>query len=167
MKNAIILVLIIAAFLVGFAVNSLIPKQKIDAMPEIKKVNRELDEQLIRKTEASYDSAWKQGNIEGLMVCFTNDAILISPRGDKAFGAEQIRKLFSDFLSREAKATKHTSRITRITFVTDDVAVVDGEAIIEGAEDLATAVKHHRFIDVLVRKGNSWLISQLRAFAIN
>lgn len=167
MKNATLLILIIVAFLTGFAVKTLMPKQKIDTMPEIKKANRKLDEQLIRKTEASYDSAWQQGNIESLIVCFTDDAVLISPRGDEAFGKEQIRNLFTDFLGREGKSTKHTSRITRISFVTNDVAVVDGEAFIEGPENLSTAVMHHRFIDVLVRNGDGWLISQIRAFAIN
>ncbi len=151
----------------GIAVKTLMPKQKIETMPEIKKANRNLDEQLIRKTEASYDSAWQQGNIENLIVCFTEDAVLISPRGDEAFGKQQIRNLFTDFLGREGKSTKHKSRITRISFVSNDVAVVDGEAYIEGAENLSTAVMHHRFIDVLVRKGDVWLISQVRAFAIN
>ena len=167
MKNATLLILIIVAFFAGFAVIILIPKQKIDTMPEIKKADRKLDEQLIRKTEASYDSAWQQGNIESLMGCFTDDAVLISPRGDVAIGKKQIRNLFADFLSAEAKTTKHTSRITRISFVSNDVAVVDGEAFIEGAENLSAAVMLHRFIDVLVRNGNSWLISQIRAFAIN
>lgn len=167
MKNATFLIAITTAFLTGFAINSLMSKQKIDTMPEIKKANRKLDEQLIRKTEASYDSAWQQGNIESLIACFTDDAVLISPRGDEAFGKEQIRNLFTDFLGREGKSTKHTSRITRISFVTNDVAVVDGEAFIEGAENLSTAVTHHRFIDILFRNGNVWLISQIRAFATN
>ena len=155
------------AFLLGFVIKTLLPKQKTTTMPVNEKTNRKLDEQLIRKTEASYDSAWQQGNIEGLMVCFTDDAILISPRGDEAIGKEQIRKLFTDFLGREANNTKHTSRITRVSFVSNDVAIVDGEAIIEGTENLSAAVKHHKFIDVLVRNGNGWLISQIRAFAIN
>lgn len=167
MKNATLLIFIIVAFLTGFAVKTLMRKQKIDAMPDTKNANRKLDEQLIRKTEASYDSAWKQGNIENLMVCFTDDAVLISPRGDEAFGKKQIRDLFTNFLGQEGKSTKHTSRIIRISFVTNDVAIVDGEAFIEGAENLTTAVTHHRFIDVLVRNGNVWLISQIRAFAIN
>jgi len=167
MKNATLLILIVVAFVVGFAVNTLMPKQKIDTMPGIENSNKKLDEQLIRKTEASYDSAWRQGNIEKLMACFTDDAILISPRGDEAFGKEQIRKLFTDFLQQEAKGTGHTSRIIRISFVTNDVAVVDGEAFIQGSENLSTAVMHHRFIDVLVRSGNTWLISQIRAFGKN
>jgi uncharacterized protein (TIGR02246 family) len=165
MKNATLLFLIILAFLAGFAVKTLMPKQKIDTMPGSTKANRKLDEQLIRKTEASYDSAWQQGNIESLISCFTDEAVLISPRGDEAFGKQQIRNLFTDFLVREGKSTKHTSRITRISFVTNNVAVVDGEALIEGVENLSTAVARHRFMDVLVRNGDVWLISQIRAFA--
>ena len=164
MKNATFLILIIVAFLTGFLVKTLMPKQKIDTMPEIEKPNRKPDEQLIRKTEAAYDSAWQQGDIEGIMVCFTEDAIIISPRGDVAIGKEQVRNLLSNFLGSEAKSTKHTSRITRISFVTDDVAVVDGEAFIEGAENLSDSVKHHSFTDILVRSGDGWLISQIRAY---
>jgi uncharacterized protein (TIGR02246 family) len=93
------------------------------------------------------------------------DALLISPRGDVAFGAEQIRNLFSDFLGSQAKNTKHTSRITRISFVTDDVAVVDGDAFIEGAENLSTTLVHHRFTDILVRSGDGWIIAHIRAYA--
>ena len=154
------------AFLAGFLVKSLMQKQ-YDTMPGVERTDRNLDEQLIRKTEAAYDSAWQQGNIEGIMACFTDDAVLISPRGDEAIGKEQIRQLLTDFLSQEAKSTKHTGRINRITFVNNEVAIVDGEAFIEGPENLSDVVKHHRFIDVLVRKENGWLISQIRAFAIN
>ncbi|RVT76445.1 SgcJ/EcaC family oxidoreductase [Flavobacterium sufflavum] len=167
MKNATFLISVIGAFLAGVAVKTLMQKQNIEAMSEINKGSRKLDEQLIRKTEASYDSAWRQGNIESLMACFTDDPTLISPRGDEAFGTGQIRNLFTEFLGKEGKSTKHTGRIIRITFVTNDVAIVDGEAFIEGAENLSAAVTHHKFIDVLVRKGDTWLISQIRAFAIN
>jgi uncharacterized protein (TIGR02246 family) len=132
----------------------------------MEKPGRQIDEELIRKTEATYDNAWQQGDIERVVACFTDDAVLISPRGDVAIGKEKVRNLLSDFLGSEAQNTKHTSRITRISFVTDDVAVVDGEAFIEGSENLSTSIKHHRFTDILVRTGNVWLISQIRAYAV-
>jgi hypothetical protein len=49
-------------------IRTLMTRQKIDTMPETKKANRQLDEELIRKTEAAYDHAWQQGDIEGIMV---------------------------------------------------------------------------------------------------
>ena len=167
MKYATQISLIIVAFLTGFALKTLMMKHKVDAMHEINKENRQLDEERIRKTESAYDHAWQQGDIEGIIVCFTADAILISPRGDVAIGTEQIHNLYSDFLGSEAKNTKHTSRITRISFVADDVAVVDGEAFIEAGVNLSDTVKNHRFTDILVRSGEVWLIAQIRAYANN
>ncbi len=164
MKYAVNVSLIIVAFVTGFAFKTLMMKQNIDSRHETIKENRKLDEERIRKTETTYDHAWQQGDIKGMMLCFTTDAILISPRGDEAIGIEQIHKLFSNFLGSEAKHTKHTSRITRISFVTDDVAVVDGEAFIEGGEKLSDTVKNHRFTDILVRSGDVWLINQIRAY---
>ena len=132
-------------------------------MNEMKKVDKQFDEVRIRETEAAYDKAWQRGDIDSIMICFTNDAVLISPRGDIAIGKQQIHDLLSNFLGNEAKNTKHSSRITRINFVTDDVAVVDGEAFIEG-ENLSASVKHHSFTDILVRTGDVWLIAQIRAY---
>lgn len=151
----------------GFVLKILLVKQKNADINEMKKENRQLDEERIRKTESAYDKAWQHGDIESMMVCFTNDAILISPRGDTAIGKKQVRNLLSSFLRSEAKSTKHTSHITRISFVTDDVAVVDGEAFIEGSENLSPPVKHHSFTDILVRTGDVWLIAQIRAYANN
>lgn len=167
MKKSTFIFFLILTFLAGFGIKHLITKQKLGSMLEVKNPNRQLDEELIRITEASYDSAWRKCDIEGLMVCFKDDALIISPRNDVAFGKDQIRKLFSDFLAGDGKSTKHTSRISRINFVTDDVAVVDGEAFIDGAENLTATVTHHRFTDILVRSGENWLIAQIRAYSTN
>lgn len=131
----------------------------------MEKLARHNEVKRIRKTEEAYDQAWQQGDIKGIMVCFTDDAVLISPRGDVANGKDEIRNLLGNFLKSEAKSTKHTSHITRISFVTDDVAVVDGEAYIEGSENLSASDIHHSFTDILVRTGKGWLISQIRAHA--
>lgn len=167
MKYVVLLSLIIVAFLAGFALKSFMVNQKSEDISEMKMADRQIEEARIRETEAAYDQAWQQGDIEGIMVCFTNDAVLISPRGDVAIGKEQIRNLLSNFLGSEAKSTKHTSRITRISFITDDVAIVDGEAYIKGSENLSASLKHHSFTDILVRTGNVWLISKIRAHANN
>lgn len=167
MKKATLLILIMVAFVTGFGLKTIMTRQKVDPMTETKKSNRQLDQELIQKTEAAYDQAWQRGDIEGIMVCFTDDALLVSPRGDVAHGTAQIRKLFTDFLGNEAKDTKHTSRIKRISFVTDNVAVVDGEAFIEGAENLSATDIHHRFTDILVRSGETWRIAHIRAYGKN
>ena len=163
MKNVALVSLIIVAFFLGFMLKTFMAQQKAIITNEMETPDRKLDEDRIRKTEAAYDRAWQEGDIEGIMAYFTDDAVLISPRGDVAIGKEQIRSLLSNFLGDEARNTKHTSRITRISFVTSDVAVVDGEAFIEGSDSLSNSVKHHIFTDILVRTENGWLISQIRA----
>lgn len=165
MKRILSFTLIIVSFLIGFALKTFLTKQS-NEISLMEKRGRQIDEDLIRKTETTYDNAWQQGDIEGVVACFTEDAVLISPRGDVAIGKEQIRKLFNDFLGSEAKNTKHTGRITRIGFVADNVAVVDGEALIEGTAELSASVAHHRFTDILVRSGDDWLIDQIRAYAV-
>ena len=133
----------------------------------MKKTNKKINEELVLKVEAAYDYAWQVGDVEGIVACLTKDAVLISPRGDEACGHKEIRNLLSEFLGGPAKGSTHTGRIIRINFVTDDVAIVDGEAIIDGVDfaDLST-LAHHRFTDVLVRsRENVWLIAQIRAYA--
>ena len=120
---------------------------------------------MIRNTEAAYDHAWQQGDIDGLVACLTKDAVLINPRGGIAIGHDEIRKHLGEFLAGPARGSKHTSRLIRISFVTDHVAIVDGEALIEGVEiDGSTTFKHF-FTDILVRSGDDWLIDQIRAYA--
>ena len=77
-------------------------KRKSDDSNEMKKQDQQYEAERIRKTEAAYDQAWQQGDIEGILVCFTRDAVLISPRGDVAIGKEEIRTLLSNFLGSEA-----------------------------------------------------------------
>jgi uncharacterized protein (TIGR02246 family) len=129
--------------------------------------NTQQNEELVHKVEAAYDHAWQMGDVEGIIACLTKDAVLISPRGDVACGHQEIRNLLAALLHGPAKGSTHTSRIIRVHFVTDDVAVVDGEARIDGAEfaELPT-LAHHRFTDVLLRSGDGWLIAQIRAYAM-
>lgn len=135
-------------------------------MTAMKKINKHRNEELVLKVESDYDKAWQEGDVEGIVACLTKDAILISPRGEVACGHQEIRNLLGEFLGGAARGSTHTGRIIRINFVTDDVAVVDGEAFIEGVDfaDLSV-LAHHRFTDILVRSGDVWLIAQIRAYA--
>ncbi|MDX9726375.1 MAG: SgcJ/EcaC family oxidoreductase [Bacteroidales bacterium] len=133
--------------------------------PEMKRVNKQRDKESVLKVEAAYDQAWRVGDVEGIVACLKKDAVLISPRGEVASGHQEIRKLFGELLSGPAKGSTHTSRIIRVNFVTDHVAVLDGEALIEGGEfDDLSSLAHHMFTDILVRSGDVWLIAQIRAY---
>lgn len=119
------------------------------------------EEELVLAVEAAYDRAWCSGNVDALVSCLSRDAVLINPRGQVAVGHDAIREVLGAFLSTEAKGSLHRSSVHRVTFVREDVAVVDGHAVIElpGAE----ADVEHPFTDILVRDDERWLIAHVRA----
>lgn len=122
------------------------------------------NEAQILSVEQAYDRAWCAGDIDALMECISLGAVLVNPRGEVAVGHEAIRRALSTFLGREALGTTHRSEIERLSFVREDVAVVDGQATIAGGA--LTAPIDHLFTDVLVRDGGTWLIAHVRAYMI-
>jgi ketosteroid isomerase-like protein len=57
--------------------------------------------------------------------------------------------------------------VKAVRFVSADVALVDGEAVIEGFRTTAGTVMpplRHRFTDVLVKEDARWLVAHVRAY---
>lgn len=120
-------------------------------------------EESVRAVEAAYDEAWCAGDLDALMECLSTDAVLVNPRGQVAVGHEAIRHALGMFLAGEARASRHRSTLTRITFIRHDVSVVDGHAAISFSE--ADRVLEHPFTDILVRhETGRWVISHVRAY---
>lgn len=129
--------------------------------------DRTSDELAIRERERAYDAAWTAGDVEGLVGSFTSDAVIVNPYGQVINGVAQIELALRLFLSGEAADTAHSSSVSAVRFVNADVAIVDGEATIQGpalpgGDPVPPLV--HLFTDVLVRRGDSWRISQVRAY---
>lgn len=120
------------------------------------------DEAGVQAVEVEHDRAWCAGDIDALLQCMRSDAVLVNPRGEVAQGAEEIRQALGSFVCGEAAGSTHETRVERVTFVRDDIAVVDGRAFIRGG----VADIEHRFTDVLVRDAGRWLISQVRAYEL-
>jgi uncharacterized protein (TIGR02246 family) len=124
------------------------------------------DEPAIRAVEAAYDEAWNNGDIEALVHCLTRDAVLVNPRNEVARGRAEIMRVVGEFLNGPARGSKHKSLISRVEFITEDVAIVDGQARIV---DLAGHTEHaliHQFTDILVRKNGVWAIAHVRAYGL-
>lgn len=119
-------------------------------------------EAAIREVERTYDAAWQAGDLDGLLACLSPDAVLINPFGDVAAGHAEIRSELATVLSGSAASQRHTSMIMRVALVTDDVAVVDGEAVLEGSRNRTPF--SHRFTDVLVRQKEGWRVAHIRAY---
>jgi uncharacterized protein (TIGR02246 family) len=123
---------------------------------------RERDEADIRAIEASYDRAWNSADLAGLMSVLEPDVVIISPMGRESVGADSTRRLLEDFLLGPGLGSTHTSRLKRVSFVSDDVALLDGEATIEGPNLPEPLV--HDFTDIFVRREDQWKIAHIRAY---
>jgi len=125
-------------------------------------------EAAVREVETTYDRAWVAGDIAALTSCLTEDAVLVSPRNEVASGRDEVRQFLGAFLNGPARSSTHTSRILRVSFVTDDVAIVDGEAVIEGVEEseFGAPTVVHRFTDVLRKRNGQWAIAHIRAYGM-
>jgi uncharacterized protein (TIGR02246 family) len=128
--------------------------------PEVMTVDGGADEAEIRRVEASYDNAWQRADVAGLIACLTEDAVVVNPRDEVSRGRDEIGSMLSQFLATEARGSNHVSEIVRVEFVTDDVAVADGEARIEAA----AGTIRHSFTDVLIRTASEWKIAHTRAY---
>jgi uncharacterized protein (TIGR02246 family) len=129
--------------------------------------SRSLDEAAIRTLEAAYDRAWNAADIGGLTAPFTPDATIVDPFGGVSAGRAEIERLLASLLAGSGRGSTHASSILGVRFVTDDVALADGEAVIEGLTEAGGGVMPalvHRFTDVLVKHDGSWRISQVRAY---
>jgi len=123
---------------------------------------RQRDEAEIRTIEATYDSAWGSADVAGMMSLLESDVVIISPMGETSVGASEVQRLLGDFLSGAGLGSTHTSRPKRISFVSDDVALFDGEATIVGPNLPRPLV--HDFTDVFIRREGQWRIAHVRAY---
>ncbi|MCW4040090.1 MAG: SgcJ/EcaC family oxidoreductase [Candidatus Bathyarchaeota archaeon] len=128
-------------------------------------INRLNDEAAIRKLGEAYDVAWNRGDVQALISSFTPDAIVVNPRGEVTTGKMEFKQSISNLLSGSFKRSTHKSKILRIHFLKNDVAVVDGEATLTLLKPLEGNSKlTHHYTDVMIKEGNRWLIADTRAY---
>lgn len=126
--------------------------------------NKEHEEAAVRAVEKAYDTAWQNGNIEGIMECLTDNIVVVNPFGQSALGKIEFRRMLVEFLNGQGKNTKHTSIILRVDFINDNVAVVDGKAIINDSDNINKSSVTHNFTDILVKRNETWAIAHIRAY---
>ena len=124
--------------------------------------DRSRDEAEIRAIESSYDEAWAAADIVGLMSLLESDVVIFDPLGGVSIGRPEAQRLLQDFLSGAGSGSTHTSRPKRVSFVTGDVALFDGQATIMGPNLPRPLV--HDFTDVFVRRDDHWRIAHIRGY---
>src|SRR5512139_1781433 len=109
------------------------------------------------------------GDVEALVALLSPDAMIVTPYGNVARGRAEIQRLLQQFLAGPGRGSRHTSLVWGVEFVTDDVAVVDAEARIEGlgGPDASQSSIVHKFTDILVKKDFTWRIAHVRAYVFS
>ena len=130
---------------------------------------RAAEQAAIRALEADYDAAWGACDLNALIAAFTPGATVVDPFGGVSQGSAEIRRLLGDLLAGTGRGSSHASTILGVHFLSDDVALADGEAVIAGlATDDGGVLPPltHRFTDVVVRGADGWRIAQVRAYVL-
>lgn len=127
---------------------------------------REQDTSAIRHLEQAYDAAWNAGDVRALVALFSSDAVVVNPLGKIARGQAEIQRVLEQVLAGAARGSRHASIVSSISFVTDEVAIVDGEARLEGLSEaeLRQSVSVHNFTDMMVKVSGKWAIAHVRAY---
>jgi uncharacterized protein (TIGR02246 family) len=136
----------------------------VAAAPVAKKAPKKgHDEAGIKAAFEKFSQAWAAGDAKARAACFTPDATLINPFGVAANGRDEMVKLFEQENKTIANGTTHTFDNFKITFIMDNLALVDCDGTVSGVKDpsgaAAADIKVHVFGVVVNRTGN-W---QMRA----
>jgi uncharacterized protein (TIGR02246 family) len=124
------------------------------------------EERDVRALESAYDDAWTSGDLARLLGFFIPDAVIVTPYGDVWKGIPDIEEGLRAVMSQPSRGT-HTSTISAVHFLTSDVAIVDGRAVLGAHAAGATEEDHlllHSFSDVVVKRDDVWRIAHVRAY---
>jgi hypothetical protein len=74
----------------------------------------------------------------------------------------------TELLNGSFKGSIHKTKIIRIHFPKEDVAVVDGEAALTETKEPegGTSATEIKFTDVMVKESGRWLIADVRAYVL-
>lgn len=134
----------------------------------VRRTARLKDETAILALEEAYDSAWNRGDAKTLVSSFAPNAIIVNPRGEVAVGRPEFEKVMTELLRGSFKGSIHKTKIIRIHFPKEDVAVIDGEATLAGMKQFegSTALANVKFTDVMIKQSDRWLIADVRAYVL-
>jgi uncharacterized protein (TIGR02246 family) len=118
----------------------------------------------IQRVEREYDAAWNRGDVAGLVSLYQVHAVVVNPLGEIARGHAAIRAALEGFLGGAARGSRHTTRITDIARVGSSVAIVDGEARLDGLNGGESEPILHRYTDVVVKTDTGWVIAHTRGY---
>lgn len=119
----------------------------------------------IKNTTQVFVAAWNRGDSKTMSETFTPDASLVIPEGLMIQGRFAIEAFYRGVFARGYQGSRATSAIKRIRYLSNDIALIDGEWSIEDVHDASGNLRNAErgiFCAVVVHSERKWLISALR-----
>jgi uncharacterized protein (TIGR02246 family) len=116
---------------------------------------------------ASVDAAWNAGDAAAFAALWTTDGAVVSPQGQRTEGREQIEREQAAGFAGPMKGTIHTLAAAAIRRPENDVAVVDGEAVIANLrmpDGTTFPPLSANFTAVCVDRDGTWLIAHMVSY---
>lgn len=118
----------------------------------------------VSRVVQNFVSAWNRNDTAALTSLFTKDASFESPRGARATGRQQIRKLLTDEHSEIYIGTTLVADVTKVTGAATSTPIANGTYTLEGVNVALwfDASVQGSFVFRFAKRGGRWLISSAR-----
>ena len=119
------------------------------------------DEATIRKIVSDFEVYWTKCDANGLARLWTEDGDFLSPYATFAKDRGEIETFYKDAFASGYCGSNASGTITKVRFVRDDLAIVDGAWDIKGAHDQNShpvPEEKGRFTAVTKKQSGRWLI---------
>lgn len=124
------------------------------------------EEAAIRKLYAQYTAAFNKHDPKAASAFWAVDGDYMEPDGRHAKGRDEVEKLFTQEHQTVFKDGTLALSIETIWFITEDVAMVDGNYDVSGVVDLQgkqLPVRRGHLTAILLREGDTWKVEASRA----
>lgn len=118
-------------------------------------------EKEIRTRAQDFSAAWKKHDPAAVAAFYTTDGELVTGQGRAFAGREAIQEAITGAFEGAMKDSTFVWTVEKVKLVKPDVAIVDYDAEIKGADAGAEALKFH-IVAVLVKQGGKWLTQTTR-----
>ncbi|HEY8747167.1 MAG TPA: SgcJ/EcaC family oxidoreductase [Tepidisphaeraceae bacterium] len=117
--------------------------------------------QEIRQRATEFSTAWKKGDAKLISTFYTPDGTMVTGAGRFFNGREEIEQALTSVFDESLKGSSFTWTVEKVKLVKPDVAVVDYDAEIKGADAAGEPMKFH-IVSVLIKDGGKWLTQTTR-----
>ena len=126
------------------------------------RADEQADMSALKSLDQAYASEWIEGDADGVMALFTEDATLVPHHGDAPIkGHDAIRNFWFNPDYPPTVVPEWTRKASEI-FISGDVGVVRGTArLVWEYDGTRTTIPNGNYVLIAVRMGDAWRIRML------